>query len=299
MRIHKRDIYVERAKRLALDHGASLNLVATVDEAPWWADAVLSGLPKRWQAKFVEDTDVKLQQITESLQAAGIDATYKTLVGRAWMELIREVLRNKHDLVVKDVNSSSNNETVIRADMDLHVLRKCPCPVWLVKRKVTQFRRIAAAIDVVPGDEVRNAFNAKIINLASSIAEAEGCELHVVRAWSMYGESILKSHMSEEELVQAKDEKLQSLKQTVGEFLPSFTKDVASVHLHLPEGAPEEVLPAIVESEHEDLLVMGTIARTGVAGLIIGNTAEKILSRIHCSVLAIKPDDYVSPVTTS
>jgi len=103
--------------------------------------------------------------------------------------------------------------------------------------------------------------------------------------------------MSEEELAQVKTEKLKALTQLVDEFLLPFTKNLANVHVHLPEGPPEAVLPEIVESEHEDLLVMGTIARTGVAGLVIGNTAEKILSRINCSVLAIKPDDYVSPVT--
>jgi len=134
---------VERARRLALENGASLSIVGAVDEALWWADAVLSGLPKRWQAKFVEDANVKLQQIAEPLQAAGINVTCKTLVGRVWMELIREVLRSKHDLLVKDVDSSSKGATGISSGMDLHVLRKCPCPVWLVKRKVKRFRRIS------------------------------------------------------------------------------------------------------------------------------------------------------------
>ena len=46
-----------------------------------------------------------------------------------------------------------------------------------------------------------------------------------------------------------------------------------------------------------DLLVMGTIARTGIAGFIVGNTAERLLPRIPCSVLAIKPEGFVSPVT--
>jgi len=46
-----------------------------------------------------------------------------------------------------------------------------------------------------------------------------------------------------------------------------------------------------------DLIVMGTLARAGVEGLLIGNTAEKILSRIDCSVLALKPEGFVSPIT--
>ncbi len=45
-----------------------------------------------------------------------------------------------------------------------------------------------------------------------------------------------------------------------------------------------------------DLIVMGTVARTGVPGLIMGNSAETILSQIDCSVLAIKPPGFVSPI---
>jgi nucleotide-binding universal stress UspA family protein len=42
---------------------------------------------------------------------------------------------------------------------------------------------------------------------------------------------------------------------------------------------------------------MGTIARTGVSGLVMGNTAETILDQITCSVLAVKPANFVSSVT--
>jgi nucleotide-binding universal stress UspA family protein len=41
---------------------------------------------------------------------------------------------------------------------------------------------------------------------------------------------------------------------------------------------------------------MGTVSRTGVAGLLIGNTAEKLLQKVNCSVLAVKPDDFSTPV---
>ncbi len=45
-----------------------------------------------------------------------------------------------------------------------------------------------------------------------------------------------------------------------------------------------------------DIVVMGTVARTGISGFIIGNTAEAILSQIECSVVAVKPSGFVTPV---
>jgi nucleotide-binding universal stress UspA family protein len=41
---------------------------------------------------------------------------------------------------------------------------------------------------------------------------------------------------------------------------------------------------------------MGTVARTGVMGLIMGNTAERVLQKLRCSVLALKPAGFQCPV---
>lgn len=66
--------------------------------------------------------------------------------------------------------------------------------------------------------------------------------------------------------------------------------------MRLPRGDPRETIPALARELKADLVVMGTLARTGIAGFIIGNTAESILDHIGCSVLAVKPDGFVSPV---
>ncbi|WP_432648854.1 universal stress protein [Methylomarinum roseum] len=42
---------------------------------------------------------------------------------------------------------------------------------------------------------------------------------------------------------------------------------------------------------------MGTLGQTGISGFLIGNTAEAILDQLQCSVLAIKPPGFRSPVT--
>ena len=66
---------------------------------------------------------------------------------------------------------------------------------------------------------------------------------------------------------------------------------------HLPKGSPRNEVPALAERLEVDLVVMGTVARTGISGFFMGNTAETILNRLNCSVLAIKPAGFVTPVT--
>jgi nucleotide-binding universal stress UspA family protein len=64
----------------------------------------------------------------------------------------------------------------------------------------------------------------------------------------------------------------------------------------LRRGEPGEVIPEFVVSEGIDVLVMGTVARGGIPGMLIGNTAERVLRTLPCSVLTVKPDGFVSPV---
>lgn len=56
-------------------------------------------------------------------------------------------------------------------------------------------------------------------------------------------------------------------------------------------------IPELVKEHQIDLVMMGTVGRTGIPGFLMGNTAEMILNRIDCSVLAIKPEGFVTPVT--
>jgi nucleotide-binding universal stress UspA family protein len=65
----------------------------------------------------------------------------------------------------------------------------------------------------------------------------------------------------------------------------------------LIKGSARKEVPVLSRQLEADLIVMGTVARTGIPGFIMGNTAEAILNQIDCSVLAVKPPGFVTPVT--
>ena len=56
------------------------------------------------------------------------------------------------------------------------------------------------------------------------------------------------------------------------------------------------VIVAINAALIDNLLIMGTIARSGISGILIGNTAERLLPHVPCSVLALKPDGWKCPI---
>ena len=72
--------------------------------------------------------------------------------------------------------------------------------------------------------------------------------------------------------------------------------DYLKLQTHLVKGLARKEIATLAKRIEADLVVMGTVARTGVPGFIMGNTAETILNKIDCSVLAIKPPGFVTPV---
>jgi len=91
---------------------------------------------------------------------------------------------------------------------------------------------------------------------------------------------------------------LNALMQEVTRQLGKDAIDYLKPHTHLIKGWANKEIPALVKRLGADLVVMGTVARTGIPGFIIGNTSETILNQIDCSVLAIKPPGFETPVTS-
>lgn len=227
-------------------------------------------------------------------------------MGTVFLEVIRAVLRNQHDLVIKAAENPDFLKRLFGSD-DMHLLRKCPCPVWLMKMpEKPKYDCIVAAVDLdLLRPEAEQDLNRDILDLAGSLALSETAILHLVHAWGAFAEGALlarsegrtdvatthieREYMSRQKLLLALGERLRQQLGTEAYnlILPQF---------HLPKGSPQKTIPAKAAELRADLVVMGTVVRTGIAGFIIGNTAESVLNQLTCSVLAIKPAGFSTPV---
>ena len=68
------------------------------------------------------------------------------------------------------------------------------------------------------------------------------------------------------------------------------------MQVHVVDGPPDEAILKAIDDFHIDLVVMGTSARSGLSNLVLGNTAERMISHMKCSVIAVKPHDFECPV---
>lgn len=237
-----------------------------------------------------------------------IPIEFKVQMGPAFIEIIRAVLLNSHDLVIKTVEEVDFLKRLFGSN-DMHLLRKCPCPVWLMKpMEKSNYKCIMAAVDFDPLKtiDVEQDLNEKILELASSLAISDFASLHLVHAWEGFPEKTLRArgvstaeeinaHIANEQMLH--QDGLDRLGQTLRDRIDTDTYKYLSPTFHLTRGPAQRRIAEMAVELQADLVVMGTVARTGISGFIIGNTAEAILNQLSCSVLAIKPPGFISPVT--
>ncbi len=288
---------VKRAAELAKHDQTRLKVVDTLEELPSDSSDLYKIVPRpELRQMLIEHRMAALDELVVPLREAGMQVVTKVLVGTPHIEIVREVIRDQHDLLIKPATGPGGLKTALFASTDMHLIRECPCAVLIAKpTKAGKYARILAAVDPVPEDEEQSRLNAKILELATSLAESEHSELHIVHAWVLYEEALLKLLIGNVKTL-ARDTRA-SHEGWLDELLQDHTEAKDRNHVHLLEGKATDVIPRVAEQEQVELIVMGTLSRTHLPLSLIGRTAEDVLNHVDCSVLTIKPEGFVSPVT--
>lgn len=244
--------------------------------------------------KFVAKLDTQFHCKTEQVSV------------KRYFEIIRLVQTHGYDLVIKEVEEVDWLDRLLGSD-DMHLLRKCPCPVWLMtKDEKPEYKHIIAAVDFDDDDKTtcNEELNAQILKYAGLLSLAELTTLHVVNVYDVPQAGFISQWVEQPDKVRKElynaeyltrrtqmNTLIDELKQTLGEETFNFIAPVT----HLVQGRPDRELPKLAKSLEADLVVMGTVSRVGFAKVVIGNTAETVLSQLDCSVLTVKPKGFVAP----
>ena len=290
---------LERAVLLAQTNDARLTVMDVISD-----NQASEGIPRRFGPRLHTILQDRMQQQLDELVAgyrANADELIYTRIetGIDFVEVIRAVLRNGHDLVMKAARPPEGFSGHLLGSTDLHLLRKCPCPVWIDRPSVMHpYRHILAAVN--PSEDELNGCSRLVMDLASSLAGTESAQMSVVHAWQMHGESTLRDgrgRISEKELDLLIDMTYRKHRERFDALLESYGLASNSEHVYLKRGPAAATIRDLGLRLNADLLVMGTVGRTGIPGFFIGNTAENLLQTTSASILAVKPRDFISPVT--
>jgi nucleotide-binding universal stress UspA family protein len=205
-------------------------------------------------------------------------------------------MRSGHDLVFRVNKGKESHRRGFFGNTGIRLLRKCPCAVWLVTPSRVKFQHVLGCVDTSTEDTLDAELNDAVFELAKSISHYHGGLFSIVHAWSVWNALFLQRRMDPDEFKQMVKKNHDHTEMHLDKFLKEHGSDVHDDNVHLIEGEPADAISRFAVKNDVDLVVMGTVARSGVAGMVMGNTAEQILSRMECSVLALKPSSFVSPI---
>ena len=288
-----------RAIGLASAHSAKLTLFATLDADGYqFNDQETRSALEAINKAHLEERREELESLRQEAISQHPQLTIDVAVERGTMALsvILAVLVNHHDLVMKAAEGDTGKWKRLFGTGDQKLMRKCPCPVWIAKpSSEAHFRRILAAVDLDPTEPDTEWLARRIMELATSLATEEGGELHVVHVWRLAAETALRGRQIDttdvDKIVQGIEA---SYRSELDRLLGPYPYDKRTVHLI--KGQAGDVIPDLAERLEVDLVVIGTVGRAGVPGLLIGNTAEEVLNAVDCSVLTLKPQGFETPI---
>lgn len=250
---------LERAVLVAKKFNASLHLFACIHTDTAGGARTPDAIKQQ-----LEEQQARLDERLAPLAAEGIATSSEVEWDKDWYHAaVRAATRSRADMVLKSSFRHSAGRRMLKTTSDWTLIRECLCPVMLVKTtEIPEHPRILAGIDISVRTEPYEQLNEHILELSRALLENELAEVHVVNAFPDY-----RVKPSREELM-----------------------DVAGVdkeHAHVKLGPPDRVIVEMAKRLEASLVVVGNSHRSGLAALMHGNTAEKILDRLDCNVLAM------------
>lgn len=216
---------------------------------------------------------------------------------RLYESIILTALNCSADFIFKPLRKHSLIRRSLFTSTDWNLIRLCPLPLLLVSQEKSISKRpVIAALDVCTNDESHAELNRMVLSQANVVAGVIGADVHAVNAYSfptsVWGYS--SSDPISYQMVRAKHEDHYREISTLAEEF-----GLSADHLVVREGAPALAVNQYAEEIEAGVVVLGTLARSGLAGLFIGNTAESVLESSISDVMVVKQADFQSPVTLS
>jgi universal stress protein E len=205
-----------------------------------------------------------VERLVAPLQSEGLKISTEVECDEDWRSaLIAAAKRSEADLIVRSSFRRSALQRRVLKTTDWALLREAHCPVLLVKtERIGKLEKVLVALDIKDKDETHKTLTDQVIAHARSVAERSGAELHAVNAY--------QGAMS---FVHPPD-----LAKRVG-----IERSMA----HVGDGSPEAIIAKEAEKLGSPLVVIGSLARKGVSGIVVGNTAERILDDINADVMVV------------
>ena len=273
--------------RLAASSGAHVTIGDTVERIP---EATLRALPASWEvgALIPAKKQNALGRVAGQMRRSGVKPSTILLQGDAADAVVETVVHDEHDLLVLHAPFTGMSDS--DRDMTFRLVRESSSPVLLARDLRRRKRpRILVAVDAatwLPSDA--DNLNSQLVQAALWFAEHLDGEIYILNVWEPVSEGPMRwAGVSQEGLTDSLAAVRDDLQKDLEDTVKSYRPEIRVAHVHVEIGEPRLVIPKFAADNRIDLIVIGTFARSGLSGRIMGNSATAILDGSPCSMLIV------------
>lgn len=233
-----------------------------------------------------EAATTKLEETAERIKSEGVD------VGQPMLEF-----GSPHDSIVQAAVGANVNLVLIGSGENLkgekfqlgttseRIIQKSEKPVYVVKEGIPlNVQRILCPVDF-------SETSKRALKNAITMARRFKAELIVLSVCELQGSTWFTSEKDREE---ENENRCAQHKVKFDKFLEDFNFSGLDWSKEIRKGNPAEEILSTISEKMVDLLVMGTLGRTGLGRLIIGSVTEKVVREVPCSFLTLKSEDVIA-----
>ena len=286
---HDQQPALQRAAELARKTGAELHLLQVDYHPSLEAGLVDNRLLSRAREAMLLQRHEELSASVAYLSEQGLKVEVDVRWGkRRHEEILSRIAVLQPDILFKSTHPSSALRRLLLSDTSWQLIRRSPIPLWLVHDAQWNGQRLCAALDPLHGAEKPAVLDHLLISTSQALQTDLGLQAHYLHAQAPLPRSLMFDAEVAQEYEDYVTTSAREHQQAFDNLIDQHGIDQAQAHLL--EGFAEEVIPRFVRKHNIDLLVMGAIARGHLDNLLIGHTAERVLERVECDLLVIKPD---------
>ncbi|HEY5790258.1 MAG TPA: universal stress protein [Gammaproteobacteria bacterium] len=198
------------------------------------------------------------------VEAAGLDYRCQVTWTSEWAEaILRAARRFQADLLLLPLAPRAGSRRALLSEGMWQVLRNAHCPVLMARPEAKPRRAVVlAALKAQSGDPRYVELNRKIAGRARWMAERYGAALHVVNAYRDQDDYPDRARLLE-------------------------LAGVPNEQVHVEDGPPDRVIAQVAATVGADIVVVGTLARQGLAAVMRGNTSERVIAALPQDVMTL------------
>jgi universal stress protein E len=284
---------IAKAAKLARWFGAEIELLLC-DTRDVRQSHTEGELPALSNAFLADNLEALIEEFAQPLRDAGIGVTTHIIGGDPLHKAVVSWMRNSPAaLLVKDTHHHSFAKRALGLNSDWHLIRTCPAPLLLTKPAIWGSPPVLlAAVDPGHANDRWGILDHRILDVTAAVARCSSAQVHAAHAYrppaiaASAVAGIPMAGVSADALTAELNLRISQIRALGDEFA------IATQNLHVETAVATEYIPRVAKECRADIVVMGAISRSLLAGAFIGSTAERVLEALPCDALVVKPTDF-------